>query len=622
MTRIILKSHPIRIAALLLLCASAVSAQLRVAVFPFQNISKSPKYNWLGNGFCESLNTDIGDASDTITVTERAELIAAMKAQGFRLPDLADETKALQIAKHLGVQKMVMGSYDVTIPDVKVSAKVIDVASGQADSKNLYSAAGKFGMNNIFAMYGQIARKALVSFGQKVNEEETGATNKATVNIDAYEPYIKAVVQFTESSTDKDYQEAIDLFQKAIAVDSNYAFAYAGAAKAYAKMGRLQDINFKTEEKTNSYKMATKYGQRAVKLDKNLGTAWVSLALIYRETKERDKLVEAARRAIQIKPSQYDAYDILADAFTKKFFPDNANIDSAIANRKRAVDIEPKFAAGFRGLGNDYLEKGDYKNAELAYKKAIDLNPKHAGSHDFLGQVYFNKGDFDNAKKEFLEALSLDKKSAFAASHLGDVYSLEGNYKEAIEMYREALQSNPNAAFALNGLAWLYIGAQDKSFRDATKAIENAAAAVKFSNNKNAAYISTLAEAYRAANDNDKAKVVVQGSADLEPNNLDYKESLGRFWNNEKESEYIYALRQGTELVKHGRPDDGIKILQVADKLKPKYPPILIAMGKAYESKGDFKQAYDAYYNARVADKEGRYKAIENAKLNELEKKK
>lgn len=595
-----------------------LDAQLRVAVFPFNNTLRNPKMDWLSHGFCESLNTDLSD-DNTISVVDRSDVLAAIKAKGFQLNDMTDAAKALEVAAQLEVDRIIIGSFESKQPDLKVSAKFIDVASGKADDKNAYSAEGKYGMNNIFALYGQIANKALVSFGKKTAKDEEVGSSKTTVNIDAYEPYIKGVVQYSESSTEQDYLLAVEFFTTAIKQDSNYALAYAGAGKCYAKIGRIQDINFKSEEKKSSYNQALNFGLKAVKLDKNLSSAWVSLALIYRELRERDKLMESARKAVAIRPTQYDAYDILGDAFSGNFFKAFKNLDSSIFYRKRSVELEPKFAGGFRGLGTDYFQKGDYANAEEAFKKALQLNPKHAGSHDFLGQIYYAKGNYEKARLEFQQAFGLDPKSAFAHSHLGDLLSLEGEFDDAVKEYNAAIAANPNAAFAYNGLAWTYLSAKDGAKRNPLKALELAESAVKFSNSSNAEFLFVLSIAQYVSGAADKAAVSIDQALKLDAGNEDFIELAARIKSKDKSLDHFYLVRKAKLYVKHAQADLAIAMLDEANKLAPKNVFTLVNLARAYELKGNKKTAFDVYYQAKLVDWANRYKTVINLKLKELE---
>ncbi|MCK6541522.1 tetratricopeptide repeat protein [bacterium] len=602
-----------------MMITASLWAQLKVAVVPFYNGTMLSKNEWLGHGFCESLNTDLSEEK-SVLIMDRPDVLAEIKMNGFKLLDMLDEQKALTVARSLEVDKIIIGSFDIpggATPSIKVQARFIDVKSGKADTKNAYTAEGKYSMTNIYAMYGQIAARALVSFGKRA-ADETAITGKGSINVDAYEPYIKGILQYDESSTVEDYLASIALLQQAIKTDSSFAMAYAGMAKAYAKIGRIQDINFKADEKTESYKKALDAGLKAAKLDKNLAVAWTALALTYRELKERDQLIEAARKAVALKPSQYDAYDMLADAFSANFFPAHKNNDSSVFYRKKSVEYNNKFASGYRGLGRDYFDKGDYKNAEEAYQRAITLNPKHAGSRDLLGQVYTIQGQYEEAKQQFREAIKLDAKSAFAHTHLADVLAMEKNYAEAVTSYQSAIAINAKFALAYNGLAWIYIASKDKTLRNPAKAVENAQAAVQHSDSKNASYLYTLSEAHFSAGAHDAALETIGKALALDPHNNDYAEAQSRITKKEKNSDYVFTLRRGMMLMKQGRQDEGVVEFEEANKLSPQNVYILFTLAKYYDSKKEFKKAFEYYYRARSCDWDKKYSKSIQERMNEL----
>lgn len=587
-------------------------AQTRVAIPPFENITKNAEYDWLCNGFSETLTTGLSEVNSVIII-ERSQFNSIVKEQDLQLSDLSDETKAVTVGKVLGAEKMLIGSFQAFGQKIKVNARFVDVSTGEVDRKHIFAAEND--LNKVFDIYNQIVDQALQSFGITASQAEKGkiaSSTKGTADIEAYESYIKGVVMYSSSGTEKEYKEAIDLFNKSLEKDPNYALAYTGLAKSYAKLGRLKEISFKLDEKVADYQNAAKNGSKAVKLNNELSSAWTALALIYRELRQRDKLINAAKKAISIKSSEYEAYDILADAYTKNFFPDFQNLDSAIYFRKKSVEIEPKFAAGYRGLGTDYLANGDLNNAEASFQKAVEILPRHSGGHDLLGQVYFQKGNFDGAKQEFYQKIMLDPKSAFGYTHLADVLFLEENYNEAFLKYTYAIEINPNAAYSYNSLAWMYLTAKDQKFRNAGKSIEYSVSAVGYTNFKNAEYLYVASESYFAASKRNKAFIdtavsYIKQALSLDPDHLGYQDALARFTAKEKNSEYIYILNRGNSFLKHNKTLEAVKELEEAYRLNSEYVPTLISLAKAYSKAGDKAKADEKMEQARKLDKTNKY---------------
>ncbi|MCK6541312.1 tetratricopeptide repeat protein [bacterium] len=604
--------------ALWLCVAWPTMAQIKVVVFPFHNTTQAQKNDWLSHGFAEALNTEL--AKDTaLDVIDRTDVLAEIKSKGWKQADIKDEAKAMAVARSLEANRMVYGVFDVKDSSIKVLTKFFDLRTGVADGKNTYIGEGKFTTNNVYAMYGQITNKALVSFGRKTIDEIGGPT-KGAINVDAYEPYIKGILKYDESSTVDDYNKAIEMLTQAATIDTGFALAYAGIAKAYAKIARIQDVSGKLTEKEESYNKALEAGLRAVRIDKRLAVGWTALALTYRELKDRDKLIEAARKAVQIRVSQYDAYDMIADAFSPSFFPQYKNIDSSIFYRKKSVTYNTKFASGFRGLGGDYMDKGDYKNAEQAFQKAVSINPKHAGSRDRLGQIYFAQGDYIKAKDNFSEAIRLDAKTPFGYTHLADVLYMEGKYAEAIAAYDSALHHNPKFAMAHYGLAWTLLSSKQRALRDSVRALAHATQAVEISGQKNAAFLSMLAEAQFANGNKEKAIETIGLARALDSANTDYELAETRYAGKEKSGDYAYAMRRGQMFWKQGRGADGVKEFEEANKLSPKNVHVLLGLARYYDQDKQYKKAFDHYFLARACDWDKKYVKQIQERMNALEK--
>ncbi|MCK6541521.1 tetratricopeptide repeat protein [bacterium] len=421
--------------------------------------------------------------------------------------------------------------------------------------------------------------------------------------------------KFSSAGSEKEYKEAAGIYEKAAAADSTLAIAWAGLAKSHAMIGNIASLNYKDDLKIKHYKESAKYASKAGKLDKENSDVQTALAMVYRQLSQRDNLMRVAQKAVALDPKNAEAYDLWADAYSEDYFPKNANIDSSILIRKKAVEANPNFAKGYRGLGDDYASKGDLEQAESYFTKAIAINPQHAGSHDRLGRLYYLQGEFEKAKTEFNTAIKLDPRSTFAYTHLADVLADEGNFKEAFLKFTYAVDLNPNAAYAHASLSWMYLTAKDKSFRNVGKAIEYGAMAAELTNNTNPEFLAVAAEAYYEASFNkselrDSATNRLKMALSIEPDNFEYQETLGRMNAKEKSREYVYAWKRGERLLRHNRINDAINEFITSEEKNDKFVPNLISYAKALKKKGDEATMKVYLEKARKADKAGKYTAL------------
>ncbi len=107
--------------------------------------------------------------------------------------------------------------------------------------------------------------------------------------------------------------------------------------------------------------------------------------------------------------------------------------------------------------GMAYLETGEHENAERCFQAALEINPKHAPSYAGLGNVYLNRGDLKQAEKAFRIALRKDKDYAPALNGLGLVFRNTDKMLDwAIKYFRSASQADRQYAEAYYNLAQTY----------------------------------------------------------------------------------------------------------------------------------------------------------------------
>lgn len=154
----------------------------------------------------------------------------------------------------------------------------------------------------------------------------------------------------------------------------------------------------------------------------------------------------------------------------------------AIPPLRRAVEIDPEFAAAYLQLAFAYGNLGDATQASEGFKKAFDLRdrvseqerlrisstyygevsgelnkaieacqllaqayPRNSGNHDRLGNMYARSGDYEKALREVQEAVRLDPRAAVYWGGLLRMYNVLNRFDEAEAAAREGFSHNPEA---------------------------------------------------------------------------------------------------------------------------------------------------------------------------------
>ena len=212
--------------------------EIRLAVLPFKNVIKNEKYDWLSDGFCESLTTGLTQV-ESIRLIERSMIESVLKEQKRSKSDLFDPETAVELGRLLGANKVLVGSYQVLSEKILVNARIVDVATGEI-AKN--GAVGNLieDYTNCFNLHVKLVGLVVQSFNLNLTQKEqskiTSVTTNSTQEITAYEAYVlgrNAFLLFTPYG----YNRAIMWYQKAVEVDTKYALAHAGLASAYTYWG-------------------------------------------------------------------------------------------------------------------------------------------------------------------------------------------------------------------------------------------------------------------------------------------------------------------------------------------------------------------------------------------------
>jgi Flp pilus assembly protein TadD len=122
--------------------------------------------------------------------------------------------------------------------------------------------------------------------------------------------------------------------------------------------------------------------------------------------------------------------------------------DEAIACLRKALEIDPDFAAAHINLGATLKDKGDLEGAIAEFRAAIRLRPDYADAHINLGAALKDKGDLDGAIAEFRMALRLQPDEATAHNNLGAALCKKGDLDGAIPEWRAAVRLQPELAEA------------------------------------------------------------------------------------------------------------------------------------------------------------------------------
>src|SRR5208283_1401645 len=229
-----------------------------------------------------------------------------------------------------------------------------------------------------------------------------------------------------------------------------------------------------------------------------------------RQKGQLDEAIAQYQKAVQIKPDNARAHNNLGNALFQK-----GQLDEAIAQYQKAVQIKPDNARAHNNLGNALFQKGRMDEAIAHYQKALQIKPDYADAHYNFGIALFKKGQVDEAIVQYQEALEIQPEFAGACFNLGNALYQKGQVDEAVAQYQRALQINPDSVDVLNNLAWLLATSPDAHVRDGVRAVQYAGRACELTHYGVTSLICTLAAAYAEAGRFDDAITTAQKACAL-----------------------------------------------------------------------------------------------------------
>ena len=159
--------------------------------------------------------------------------------------------------------------------------------------------------------------------------------------------------------------------------------------------------------------------------------------------------------------------------------------------------------------------RGQIDEAIAQYRKALEIEPNLAEAHNNFGVVLGQSGRFGEAVAHFQQALKSKPDYAEAHNNLGNALAGQGKIAEAVVQWREAVRLQPNQIAYVNNLAWVLATCPEASVRNGAEAVELAQRAVKLSGVRQPAILGTLAAAYAEAGRFSEAMHTARKALDL-----------------------------------------------------------------------------------------------------------
>ena len=411
-----------------------------IAVLPLRNLSGDSEQEYFADGMTEALITDLAQIR-ALRVISRTSV---MRYKGLNKPPP-------EIAQELHVEGVVEGSVLRSGGRVRITAQLVDAAS----AKDLWARSYERELRDVLILQSEVASAIADEIRVKITPQERNrlATNRV-VDPAAHENYIKGRFYWNKR-TEEGLKRGIDYFRQAIDLEPSYAEAYDGLADCWMGLAWYGYVPSK-----DAFSRAKAAATRALELNGLMAEAQTSLAFVNANYDYDWKAAEDGyRRAIALNPNYANAHHWYADLLSAM-----GRHEEAIAESKRARDLDPLSPIINTWLGWRYQFARQYDQAIVEYRKALDLDPSFPPVHLVLGQTYEQKGMLKEATVELEQAVNLSGNGAIYLASLAHAYAVAGRRTDALQLIRRLERLAAAQQVSSYDMALAFVGMDDKDY--------------------------------------------------------------------------------------------------------------------------------------------------------------
>jgi DNA-binding winged helix-turn-helix (wHTH) protein/TolB-like protein/lipoprotein NlpI len=419
-----------------------------IAILPFSSDSSADAY--LADGLTEAVVNGLAQFTP-LRVAPRAS------ASRFRGPSV----KPREAGHELGVAAVVTASVSQRNDDLRIQVDLVDVAR---DSQ-IWGAQYQGNASQVIHLQTRILQDLARALGIPASDQEIRRLARPlSENADAYRTYLQGRYEWGQRS-EAALTRAIELFQRAVAIDPQFAAAYSGLADSYSILGYLSYL-----APAASFPEAKRYAMKALALDPSLAEAHASLGFVNLYFDWDWPSAEAAfRRAIELDPRNaaprqwYSVYLLAAGRRAE-----------ALREIQLAQQRDPLSLAVNTDLGFHYYYTGQYDQAVKQLQLVLQMNPAFPPAHLWLGRTYQELGKFDDALVEFQAVEDRVRDWPVSIAARGFVAGVAGRPSQALDALAELEQLSRRRFVTSYGVALVYagLGQNDAAFAWLEKAFD------------------------------------------------------------------------------------------------------------------------------------------------------
>lgn len=353
-----------------------------IAVLPFKMIGETEEDKALKLGMADALIVKFSNLNQIVVRPTSA--ISKYSDQ---------EINAVEIGKQLKVDAVLDGNIQKFDNQLRITVQLLS----SKDGTPLWADKFDSRSSNIFNVQDDISKQVAESLEIELTGiEEEKIAKRQTENADAYKAYMKGRLLWNRRNPN-DLKRALEFFESAAKLDSNYALAYAGISDCYQLL-----VEYRVTPSKESFQKAREAAKKALEIDPNLAEARASLGYILA------------------------FYDWEFDEAEKEF--------------KKAIELNPNYATGRQWYAELLMAKGRFDEAKIEVEKAQELDPISPIIATNVAAFYYITKQYDKSIKSADEALEFAPNFGMIYAFQSVSYYKSDKEKEAIDTWLKATE--------------------------------------------------------------------------------------------------------------------------------------------------------------------------------------
>jgi TolB-like protein/DNA-binding SARP family transcriptional activator/Tfp pilus assembly protein PilF len=411
-----------------------------IAVLPFSNISGNPDDAALGDGLTEAMIGVLARIPDLRVLSRTSTFMFRNSRVG-----------AKSIGDSLGVTNLLEGSVLKDGTRLRVQVRLVDARDGSTQWTETYER----NMKDVFAVQSEIASAVADQLDLRLRDSTVAQIKQgSTSNVAAYELYLRGNDPALTRS-DSAARAGLEYFKQAIALDPNFAAAYAGATRMQLRLGYDRTQMSRTEQIAAARAMAAK----ALALDPSLADAHASMSFVLRADLHFAESHAELQRAVALEPANARLHEWLSQNYIMMDRPADAMREASMAMR-----LDPLSPTAIAEVAHAQLASGHCDQALDLLSRLQSLRPPLLRAAQFAARCYSQKSMWPQAIAELQKVAAASGPAGQA--QLAFILAQSGRKDEARKILDSLIAQQKKGGEGVVDIALIYagLGERDRAF--------------------------------------------------------------------------------------------------------------------------------------------------------------